>query len=167
MNYYFRRIKSLDIDSIWSLIERLKAEKAEMSFTDYTSKEDIMNLVDNPSQLTYAAVTKEEPFRVLCLVKGRRKMSIERSHCVFLSAATHPDARGSGLAANLTNFALNQMKNEGVTIARIYVYSNNKASINAIKKLDFVHAGTVLRHYMDPLTGDYVDDLIFHKILDD
>lgn len=58
------------------------------------------------------------------------------------------------------------MKNEGITIARIYVYSNNKASLSAIRKLDFVHAGTVLRHHKDLETGEYVDDLIFHKLLD-
>ena len=166
MNYYFRSIKSDDIDSIWSLIELLKAEGAEMSFTELAGKEEIMNFVDNPAQLSYVAVTKEEPSRVLCLVRGRRDMASEKSHAAFLTAATHPDARGSGLAAELTNFALDQMKNEGVKIARIYVYSNNHASLNAVKKLGFVHAGTVLWHHMDQVTGEYVDDLIFHKILD-
>ena len=166
MNYYFRSINSDDIDSIGSLIELLKAEGAEMSFTELTGKEEIMNFVDNPSQLSYVAVTKEEPSRVLCLVRGRRDMAGEKSHAAFLTAATHPDARGSGLAAELTNFALDQMKNEGVKIARIYVYSNNHASLNAVKKLGFVHAGTVLRHHTDGVTGEYVDDLIFHKILD-
>lgn len=82
-----------------------------------------------------------------------------------MTAATHPDARGFGLAAELTNYALSQMKSEGVNIARIYVYSNNKASLNTVKKLGFVHAGTVLRHHRDKATGEYVDDLIFHKIL--
>ena len=166
MNYYFRSIKSDDIDSIWSLIELLKAEGAEMSFTELTGKEEIMNFVDNPAQLSYVAVSKEEPSRVLCLVRGRRDMASEKSHAAFLTAATHPDARGSGLAAELTNFALDQMKDEGVKIARIYVYSNNQASLNAVRKLGFVHAGTVLRHHRDQVTGEYVDDLIFHKILD-
>lgn len=166
MNYYFRRIKSDDIDSVWSLIELLKSEGAEMSFTELTGKEEILNFIDSPAQLSYVAVTKEEPSRVLCLVKGRRDMASEKSHAAFLTAATHPDARGFGLAAELTNFALDQMKKVGVNIARIYVYSNNQASLNTVKKLGFVHAGTVLRHHMDQATGEYVDDVIFHKILD-
>ena len=165
MSYYLRRIKSHDIDSVWSLIELLKAEGAEISFTEIEDKEEIMKFIDNPAQLSYVAVTKEEPCRVLCLVRGRRDMAHEKSHAAFLTAATHPDARGSSLAAELTNFALEEMKNEGVNIARIYVYSNNQASLNAVKKLGFVHAGTVLRHHMDQVTGEYVDDLIFHKIL--
>ena len=124
-----------------------------------------MNFIDNPAQLTYVAVTKEEPCRVLCLVRGRREMTSGKAHAAFLTAATHHEVRGMRLAAELTNFALEAMKKEGVNIARIYVYSDNLASLNAVKKLDFVHAGTVLRHHMDKATGEYVDDLIFHKVL--
>jgi ribosomal protein S18 acetylase RimI-like enzyme len=165
LNYYLRRIKSDDLDSVWSLIELLKAEGAEVSFSELTTKEELMNFIDNPAQLSYVAVTKEKPSRVLCLVRGRRDMTSGKSHAAFLTAATHPDARGTGLAAELTNYALVQMRSEGVNIARIYVYSNNQASLNAVKKLGFVHAGTVLRHHKDEVTGEYVDDLIFHKIL--
>lgn len=165
MNYSLRRIKSDDVDSVWSLIELLKAEGADISFTEFTVKEEIMDLVDNPAQLTYVAVTKEEPSRVICLVRGRRDMAVEKSHAAFLTAATHPDARGSGLAAELTGFALDQMRNEGINIARIYVYSDNQASLNVVKKLGFVHSGAVLRHHIDQAAGKYIDDLIFHKIL--
>jgi ribosomal protein S18 acetylase RimI-like enzyme len=165
LKHHLRRIESIDIDSVWSLIEILKADGAEISYAELTAKEEVLNFVDNPAQLSYVAVTTDEPYRVLCLVRGRRDMTAEKFHAAFLTAATHPDARGSGLAAKLTNYALDQMKSQGVNIARIYVYSNNEASLNAVKKLGFVHGGTVLRHHKDPCTGEYVDDLIFHKIL--
>lgn len=167
MKYQFKRLEFKDIDNVWSFIEILKAEKVNMSFVEFESKEELFELVDNPAQLVYLAVSDEESNEILCMVKGRRELSKEKSHSVFLSAATHPMARGSGLAAKLTEFALEKMKKEGVTIARIYVYSDNKASLSAIKKLDFVHGGTVLRHHKDSETGEYVDDLIFHKILAD
>lgn len=93
-------------------------------------------------------------------------MRDERKHAVFLTAATHPSTRGQGLAQQLVAYGLQEMKKEGVNITRIYVYSDNKPSLNAVKKLDFVHAGTVLRHHKDPESGEYVDDLIYHKILD-
>lgn len=166
MKYLFRRIDPKDIDGIWSLIEILKAESVDMSFTEIEDKKEISDFIDNPAELTYVAVTADDPLRVLCLVKGRRDLSEEKNHSVFLSAATHPDVRGSGLAAQLTEYALSEMRKEGIIIARIYVYSNNKASLNAIKKLNFVHAGTVLKHHKDLQTGEYVDDLIYHKILD-
>lgn len=165
MKYQLRRIEFYDIDSIWSLIEILRAEGAEISFTELIAKEQVLNFVNNPAQLSYVAVTTEDPRRVLCLVRGRRDMTPEKSHAAFLTAATHPDARGSGLAAELTNYALDQMKKLGVNIARIYVYSNNQASLNAVEKLGFVHGGTVLRHHKDQSTCEYVDDLIFHKVL--
>jgi ribosomal protein S18 acetylase RimI-like enzyme len=165
MHYNFRKIQAADIESVWTLFQGVKAEKIDMSFAEIT-KEEILAFLDNPSELTYVAVLEEDPHQVLCLVKGRREMTDKKRHATFLSAATHPDARGGGLVASLTEFALNEMKTEGVTIARIYVYSNNLASLNAVKKLDFIHAGTVLRHHKDSLTGEYIDDLIFHKVLD-
>lgn len=165
MDYSLRRMSYSDIESVWSLINLLKDEGAEISFTELTKKEEVIDWVGNPAKLVYVAVTIEEPFRVLCLVKGRRDMSAEKSHAAFLTAATHPDVRGSGLAVELTNYTLTQVKNEGVNIARIYVYSDNRASLNTVKKLGFVHAGTVLRHHRDMLTGEFIDDMIFHKIL--
>jgi len=165
MNYYYRKLNSKDLNSVWELIEILKSEKCDMSFTDFNSKEEIITLIDNPAYLTYVAISKKEPQRVLSLVMGRRNLSKEKSHAAFLSAATHPNARGKELASKLTNYALKQMKQKRVNIARIYVYSNNKASLNATKKLGFVHAGTILRHHIDPATSEYVDDIIFHKIL--
>lgn len=166
MNYIYRRMQTDDTESIWSLFQGIREEKIDMSFAEITQKEEIAAFADNPSELTYVAVNKDKPHEVLCLVKGRREMTEEKRHAAFLSAATHPHVRGTGLVAMLTEFAVNEMKNEGVTIARIYVYSNNIPSINAIKKLNFTHAGTVLRHHKDLKTGDYIDDLIFHKILE-
>jgi ribosomal protein S18 acetylase RimI-like enzyme len=166
MDYNFRRMKSVDTDSVWTLIELLKAEGADISLTELTSKEEAMEWVNNPAQLVYVAVTSDEPEGVLCLVKGRRDLTSGKSHAAFLTAATHPDVRGTGLAAELTNYALSQMKSEGINIARIYVYSDNKASLNTVRKLGFVHAGTVLRHHQDQITEEYIDDLIFHKILE-
>jgi ribosomal protein S18 acetylase RimI-like enzyme len=166
MNYIFRKMQVNDTESIWTLFQGIKVEKIDMSFAEITQKEEILAFVDNPSELTYVAVSEEDPHEVLCIVKGRREMTEEKRHAAFLSAATHPNFRGDGLVAKLTEFALKDMKNEGVNIARIYVYSNNCASINAIKKLNFIHAGTVLKHHKDIITGEYIDDLIFHNILD-
>ncbi|HEY8364756.1 MAG TPA: GNAT family N-acetyltransferase [Haloplasmataceae bacterium] len=165
MNYIFRKVNNSDVDSIWSLIQLLKDEKAEMSFTEINNKEEINNYIDNPANLTYVAVSNEEVPQVLCMVKGRRDLSIEKAHAVFLSCATHPLARGMRLATKLTNYALEEMKKEGVNIARIYVYSDNIASLNVVKKLGFIKSGVVLRHHKKS-TGEYVDDIIFHKLLD-
>lgn len=167
MNYLFRPMKTSDLDSVWTLIEQLKNEGAEITFAELAAKEEAMHWIDNPAHLTYVAVDPDHEDRVLCLVRGRRELSREKSHAAFLTAATHPSVRGTGLAAQLTEFALDAMKKEGVNIARIYVYSDNSPSLNAVRKLGFIHAGTVLRHHKNLKTGEYVDDLIFHKLLEE
>lgn len=52
-----------------------------------------------------------------------------------------------------------------MAIARTYIYSDNVASINTVLKLGFTFAGSVLMHHYSEELGQYVDDLIFHKIL--
>lgn len=166
MNYVFRKIQAADAESIHALFQGIREEQIDMSFASISQVEEILAFVDNPCELTYVAVAEDAPHQVLSIVKGRRDPAEEKRHAVFLSAATHPHVRGRGLVARLTDFALNDMKSEGVTIARIYVYSDNRSSIHSIRKLDFAHSGTVLRHHKNLKTGEYVDDLMYHKILD-
>lgn len=83
MNYCFRRIKQSDIDSIWSLIETLKDENVDMSFAEIIDKDEVLSFIDNPAELTYVAVTEEEPNRALCLVKGRRDLAKEKNILYF------------------------------------------------------------------------------------
>ena len=166
MNFRYRPLAQEDLDSVWALFQGIKQENIDMSFAKITKKEALNTFVDNPSELTYVAVHEDAPHEVLCLVKGKRDLTEEKKHAALLSAATHPSVRGSGLVAKTTAFALEEMKKQGVTIARIYVYGYNTPSMNAIKKLQFTYGGTVLRHHKDPHTGDYVDDLIYHKLLD-
>lgn len=166
MNYIYRKMQKEDADSVLEMFKGIKEEKIDMSFAKITSKEEVLNFVDNPAELTYVVVSEDEPNRVLSLLRGKRDMKPEKKHAAFLTAATHPDVRGGGLVGNLVNYSLDEMKKEGVNIARIYVYSDNTSSVNAVKKMDFTPAGGVLRHHRNPETGEYIDDLIFHKILD-
>ncbi len=167
MNYSFRRMTHDDLEGVWTIIEHLKAEGAEVTFTELLAREEAMQWIDNPAHLTYVALDDEHPGIVLALIRGQRELSTEKAHAAFLTAATLPSARGTGLAAELIQFALKEMQQEGVTIVRIYVYSDNDSSVGAVRKLGFIHAGTVLRHHKNLKTGAYVDDLIFHKLLDE
>lgn len=166
MNYIYRKMQTEDADSVLEMFKGIKEEQIDMSFAKITSKEEVLNFVDNPAELTYVVVSEDDPHRVLSLLRGKRDMKPGREHAAFLTAATHPDVRGGGLVGNLVKYSLDEMKKEGVNIARIYVYSDNTSSVNAVKKMDFTPAGSVLRHHKNVETGKYVDDLIFHKILD-
>lgn len=54
---------------------------------------------------------------------------------------------------------------EESTIARIYAYHNNRASIHAISKMIPILTRTVLGHHQDTSTGAYNEDLLYHKIM--
>lgn len=112
MNYIFRKIQANDAESLLVLFQGIKTEQIDMSFAEISQIEKILAFVDNPSELTYVAVSTDEPNQVLSIVKGRRELTMGKRHAVFLLAATHPLVRGQGLAAKLTQFALDDMKNE-------------------------------------------------------
>lgn len=159
----FKSLGKEDIPQVWDLFVHLRTEESEVSFAEVETMEILENWVDNPGHLTYVAM--DDDYKILCVVRGKREMTDEKKHAAFLTAATHPDARGRGIAAELTNFSLSEMKKRGVTIARIYVYSDNKASLHVVEKLGFTLGGKVLMHHMDLKSGLYVDDIIFHKTL--
>jgi ribosomal protein S18 acetylase RimI-like enzyme len=159
----FKSLEKKDVPQVWDLFVQLKIEGAEVSFAEVETKEIIETWVENPAHLTYVAV--DNGHRIIGVVRGKREMTDEKKHAAFLTAAIQPDTRGKGIAAKLTEFALSEMKKKGVTIARIYVYSDNKASLHAVEKLGFTLGGKVLMHHLDVKSGQYVDDLIFHKIL--
>ena len=165
MNYIFRKMQIQDTDSVLEMFKGIKEEKIDMSFSKITTKDEVLNFVDNPAELTYVVVDEDKPNDVLSLLRGKRDMKPEKQHAAFLTAATHPDVRGQGILGKLIEYSMDEMKSEGVEVARIYVYSDNTSSVNAVKKMDFTPAGSVIRHHKNVETGEYVDDLIFHKIL--
>jgi ribosomal protein S18 acetylase RimI-like enzyme len=161
-NIMYKKLESSDVTGVWNLIQQLKSEGSEVSFTDLTKEEEVLQWVDSYTNLVYLAIENDQ---VIAMVKARRDENPSKSHSAFLSAATTAEARGNGIAAKLTNHCLEDLKNQGFLIARIYVYSDNKASLAAVRKLGFNHSGTVLMHHRDEQSGEYIDDIIFHKIL--
>lgn len=163
-SYQFRRITKPDVDSTWALIEQLKIEQAEMTFTHLENKGEVADWIDNEAQLVYVALDEHQ--RVVSVVRGKRELMPELAHGVSLTAATHSEIRGHGVVAKLTLWALNEMKEQGVTVARIYVYEDNLSSLKSVEKLGFERTGTVPRLKRNVKTGAYVGDVIFHKFLD-
>ena len=60
---------------------------------------------------------------------------------------------------------MDRLKENGIKIARAYVYSDNTSSVSTLLKCGFTLSGCVHMHHLDERTNQYVDDLIFHKIL--
>jgi ribosomal protein S18 acetylase RimI-like enzyme len=162
MDIVYRPMYLSDVDKVWELLEVIKDENVEVSLVEIPEKEELINWLANENLFLYIA---EDGEKVLGFLKAIRGTDTTKRHSVFLSIAIHPAYRGKGVAKELTNAGLEDMKKDGIVIARAYVYSDNIASMNTVLSLGFAFAGAVHKHHYDEKTGKYVDDLIFHKIL--
>jgi ribosomal protein S18 acetylase RimI-like enzyme len=161
MEVSFRDLIEEDIPQVLSFFQELKEENAGVSYTEYENGEEIKEWIDNPNIYVYAALYGE---KVVGVFKGRSDGG-NKKHSAFLTCAVDGRYRGKNIAKNLTFYGVEKLKENGIKIARAYVYSDNKPSINTILSCGFQFSGNVLMHHFDEQKQQYVDDLIFHKIL--
>jgi L-amino acid N-acyltransferase YncA len=161
MEVVFRDIEEKDVPQIMEFFTQLREEDAGVSFTECDREEQIREWIGNPDVFVYVA---EYENRVVGVFKARREGS-HKKHSAFLTAAVDKDFRGHNVAKNLTNYGLSRLPQRGIGIARAYIFSDNKPSINTILSCGFQFSGSVYMHHYDEKNQKYVDDLIFHKIL--
>jgi ribosomal protein S18 acetylase RimI-like enzyme len=157
----FRLFNQDDAASVMRLIEGLKKESADISLVEIESAKDLKNW-NKDNQVAVVAVDHGE---VVAVVKGIIGNG-SKSHSAFLTAAVKPGLRSRGIAAKLTDFLNLELVKHGVKIVRAYIYSDNTASIKTVEKQGFILSGRVLMHHFDESNGIYVDDLIYHKLLE-
>ncbi|MFZ5353798.1 MAG: GNAT family N-acetyltransferase [Bacillota bacterium] len=162
MDIVYRPMHLSDVDKVWELLEVLKAENSQVSLIEIPGKDELKAWINNENLFLYIA---EDEDKVLGLLRAIRGTEHYKRHSVFLSIAIHPDYRGRGIARELTMTGMEDMKKDGIIIARAYVYSDNIASVNTVLRLGFTFAGAVYMHHYNEDTKQYVDDLIFHKVL--
>ena len=160
MKVGFRELREGDIEQTLKLFQDLRDENAGVSFVEY-GESDIREWLKDENVFVYAA---ECEGKIAGVFKAKRGEDDKR-HCAFLTAATDKDFRGKNIARDLTLYGIEKIKEKGIKIARAYIYSDNKASINTILSCGFQFAGSVHMHHYDDKADRYVDDLIFHKII--
>jgi ribosomal protein S18 acetylase RimI-like enzyme len=161
MAIVLRPLEQRDVLKALSLFQKLESEMAEVSFTEVLEEEQICQWITNEQTFVYVAADGD---LVLAVIRAKRE-NPDRPHAVVLTVAVDYQFRGQNIAKDLTLFCLDQIKEQGVDIARAYIYSNNYASVCTILSCGFVSAGSVHRHHYDERQKRYVDDLIFHKVL--
>lgn len=157
----FRKANLEDVEKILDFCLELKAEDAKMSFTSFDHQEKIIEQIVNPNIYLYLALDQDIVTAMFRTIRDTGN----KSHSVYVAAAVKKSYRQHSLATDLTLYGLEDVKGEGVLIARTMIYSWNKASIATIKKCGFIEAGRKHMHQYEPLLGGYIDDLIFHKVL--
>ncbi|SHK49925.1 GNAT family N-acetyltransferase [Paramaledivibacter caminithermalis] len=161
MSVRFRELKEKDIPKVISMFSNLSKERAEVSFVEIASMEEIRDWIRNPDTFVYVAADGDLISAVLRAKRGKGN----KQHSCNLTVAVDYSFRGNSIAKELTDYALESLKEKGIKIIRAYIYSNNKSSINTILSCGFTFAGNVHMHHYDEKTGTYIDDLIFHKLL--
>ncbi|KXG74417.1 GNAT family N-acetyltransferase [Thermotalea metallivorans] len=161
MTMVYRELTVEDVPKAVLLFRGLAEEQAEVSFAEILSEDEIKKWIIDDNIFAYGAFQGENLLAVLRAVRGRDN----RNHAVYLTAAVDKNYRGYKIAKEITLYSLERLKEKGVKIARTYVYSNNRASINTVLSCGFTFAGCVYQHHYDEETKSYIDDLIFHKIL--
>ena len=164
MDIVYRPMHLSDLDGVWRFLETIKEENSQVSLVDIPDKEELKSWLESESLFLYIAECDD---LIVGFLRATRGSEVYKRHSAILPIATHPEYRNQGIARELTNTGLEDMKKDGITIARAYIYSDNITSINTVLKLGFTFGGSVLMHHYNDKLKQYVDDLIFHKILRD
>jgi RimJ/RimL family protein N-acetyltransferase len=161
MKIVYREMFLDDVPKVADLFQELALEKAEVSFAEILSVDEIKEWLIDKDEFVYVAFHEEELLAVFKAVRGKEN----KDHAAYLTAAVGKKHRGYGLARDITLYSIERLKEVGIGLVRTYVYSNNRASINTILSCGFTFAGSVYQHHFDEKSSAYIDDLIFHKII--
>ena len=161
MDVIFREFHEADIPEAILLFNALDQEKAEVSFAEVSSEEELMEWIGDKNCRLYSGILDN---RLIAVFRGRIG-SGDKRHSVLLTIAVDKNMRGKHVAKQFTLHCLNDLKGFGVSLARAYVYSNNPSSINTLIACGFTVSGCVYQHHFNEVTGTYIDDIIFHKLL--
>lgn len=83
------------------------------------------------------------------------------SHVAYIGTfAVAPTHHGSGIAREMLENEIAELRNEGVLRIEIIVESDNDKAIRFYKKMGFEHEGTLRKFYKRSSDPDYIDDYL-------
>ncbi|WP_164988925.1 GNAT family N-acetyltransferase [Fictibacillus sp. S7] len=86
-------------------------------------------------------------------------------HVAELALAIHPDFQGRGVAQALMKEGEEWMKRLGKTKLSLRVMATNPRAIRFYEKCGFIRQGVLVNEFR--INGQYVDDIMMYKMLDD
>lgn len=89
----------------------------------------------------------------------------DESHSSCLNISTRQIYRNNGYAKKLIRYAIVKLKQRGIKIVRVKIFSWNKPAIVTIEKSAFTLSGRIVMSHYDEDLCDYIDDLLYHKFL--
>lgn len=160
-----RPATSVDHDVIWEILEPVyRAGETYCIETDINRDAALADWFAAP----FTAFVAEFDGRVLGISHVGRNRPGPASHVANASFATHPDARGRGIARALVSHAKDWARDQGFRAMQFnFVVATNADAVHAWQKAGFQIVGRLPGAFLHPQLG-YVDALVmFHDLTAD
>ncbi len=161
MKIQYAKPETSDANSMFTLFQQLKKDGNEVTFTHVGSVEEVKKWLEVKNNDLYIARYNQEVIGVM-----RAKRGVEDTfHSCEITIAVSSEYRRQGVAKSLVLYGLSDSKHQGISIARAFVYSDNKASLNTLLSVGFTITGALVKHHYSHHIQMYVDDIILFKEL--
>lgn len=161
MKIQYLKPEKSDAEMMFDLFQQLKRDGHELTFADVRHPQEIVAWLETESNSLYIARHFQQVIGVLRAVKGKEKTS----HACQITIAVSSEYRQQGIAKSLVQYGLSDLKNQGILIARAFVFSDNKPSLNTLLSVGFTITGSIAKHHYNHQKEIYADDIIMHKEL--
>ncbi|MDW7670362.1 MAG: GNAT family N-acetyltransferase [Bacillota bacterium] len=161
MKIQYSKPEKNDAELIFDLFQQLKRDSHEVTFAEVENPQEIINWLETDSNSFYIARYNQQVIGVLRAVKGKEKTA----HACQITIAVSSEYRQQGIAKSLVQYGLSDLKNQGILIARAFVFSDNKPSLNTLLSVGFTITGSIAKHHYNHQKELYADDIVMHKEL--
>ncbi|MEW9124400.1 MAG: GNAT family N-acetyltransferase [Thermotaleaceae bacterium] len=161
MKIVYRELEKADISKTLLFFADLAIEDVEVSFTEVVSDDEIDRWLKDDDIYIYGAFYEEKLIGVFRATRGQES----RRHMALLTYAVDRNYRGNQIAKGVISYGMKRLKEEGIKLVRVYIFSDNRSSINTVLSCDFTLSGCIYQDHYSEKEQKYIDDLIFHKIL--
>lgn len=156
-NIEIRKAKSGDMDSIWTIIQKVIASGDTYVFTPDSSRASMLAYWYGDDKQTYVATVNEIVVGTFIIKDNLPGLG---AHVANASYMTLPDVRGLGIGTSMTTYSLDEARRLGYWSMQfnIVVKSNHNA-IKLWQKLGFTTIGEIpdaFNHQQNGLTNAYI-----------
>lgn len=157
-----RPATTADHDAIWSILAPVyRAGETYCIPTDISREDALLDWFQTP----FTAFVAEVDGRILGTSHVGRNRPGAASHVANASFATHPDARGMGVARMLVTHAKDWARAQGFRAMQFnFVVSTNADAVHSWQKAGFDIVGRLPAAFLHPKHG-YVDALVMFQDL--
>jgi RimJ/RimL family protein N-acetyltransferase len=156
-----------DLDDLWSLINSLVEEKAEIIMDTRLSREQEAQWLSD----LLLRLEKDQIFFLVAEVDGKVIASSDlhlgrwsEKHAGTVGIAIKSGFRDIGIGTRMMRVTVKEAQKIGLRVLVLSVFATNKRAIHVYEKLGFMQTGRIpKKHFRD---GKYIDEVAMAKLLE-